>query len=320
MRHARAGGRTRPRGLGCRLPLWAAGWVLLVLPAAGRAQPKVARGGFEESAELRSAAFRTPGAPSVIVHAPPGFDPRAPLHLVVFLHGYNGCVNVLMGQGPSRCKPNAPERDGWDLGRYHDAADTNTLFVVPQLALAQRNGAPGAFGRRGGFSAFLEELLSETLAQRLGGRRKLRDIASLTLVAHSAGYQAALAIAELGGVRAQLKAIVLLDALYGETDRYARVIETLQPRGLRFVSVYLARGKPRTESQRLYRRLSRTLKGSVAQVDDAAELARAVATRAIVLGPGQPPHRLLPEKHLTELLRALGQVFLPPRAATLNAR
>lgn len=295
-------------------PLWAA-LVLTSAPVSAAAQSSTP--GFEKAAELKSAAFRTPGAPSVIVHAPAGFDPRAPLHLVVFLHGYNGCVNVLMAHGPSRCKNGAPERDGWDLGRFHDAAGTNTLFVVPQLALAQRNGAPGAFGRPNGFRAFLEELLGKTLVEPLGRARTLKNVASLTLVAHSAGYQTALAIAERGGVRAQLKAIVLLDALYADTDRYARLLEAQVPKGLRFTSLYLERGTPRTENQRLYRRLKRSL-GSAVQETKPDELARAVATKAVVIGLGTPPHRLLPEKHLTELLRALGQVYLPQRSAASN--
>ena len=304
-----AGERRPQRSL--LLPLVAAFGVALLLVGPARAEPSA---GFTEAAALRTAAFRTPGAPSVIVHAPAGFDASVPLHLVVFLHGYNGCVAVLMGKGPSRCKPGSAELEGWDLGTPHDAAQTNTLFVVPQLAYLQRNGRPGAFGKRGGFRAFLEELLGESLNGRLGGPRKWKDIASLTLVAHSGAYQAALAIVEHGDVRAKIKGIVLLDALYGETDRYVRVVESQARRGLRFVSLYLARGTPRTENQRLYRRLSRTLAGSVAR-PNADELARAVATHPIVITEGKPPHRLMPATHLTELLRALGEVYLPARAA-----
>lgn len=314
MRPVRARGRIRRGRLGrlSLLPLWAA--ALALAPAVARAQTKPGSTAFDEAAELKTAAFRTPGAPSVFVHAPAGFDAKKPLHLIVFLHGYNGCVNVLMAAGPSRCKVGAPERDGWDLGRHHDAAQTNTLFVVPQLALAQRNGAPGAFGRPSGFRAFVEELLGKTLVGLFGGPRKLRDVASLTLVAHSAGYQTALAIAERGGVRAQLKGIVLLDALYAETDRYGRLVETQVPKGLRFVSLYLEVGTPRLENQRLYRRLKRTL-GDVVEQAEPAELARAVASKAVVIGRGKPPHRLLPENHLTEIVRALGQVYLPQRSA-----
>lgn len=290
------------------LPLAAAGALLLFSAAQSWAEAA----GVDRPLVLQHAAFRTPsGAPSAIVHAPPGWNPRAPLHLVVFLHGYNGCVNVLMADGPSRCKPGAPERDGWDLGAVHDAAGTNSLFVVPQLAFAQRNGDPGAFKQPDGFRAFLEELLRTGLGKGLGGPRKLKDVASLTLIAHSGAYQAALAIAELGGVRAQLKALVLLDALYGETDRYAELLE--HATGLRFVSIYLERGTPRTESDRLYARLSRSLGAAVARAEP-AELTRAIAAHPIVFAPGRPPHRLLPQSHLTELLRAFRQLYLPARS------
>jgi hypothetical protein len=290
-----------------RWPLSAAVTYLLLSAAPLGAEPA----GISKASVLESAAFRTPGAPSVIVHAPPGWNPGAPLHLVVFLHGYNGCVNVLMAAGRSPCKPGAPERDGWDLGAHHDAAGTNTLFVVPQLAFAQRNGKPGAFAAAGGFRAFLEELLRQGLGKQLGGPRRFKDIASLTLIAHSGAYQAALAIAEQGGVRAQLKAIVLLDALYGETDRYAELIERW--RGLRFVSLYLERGTPRSESQRLYQRLTRTLGAETVVRVQSAALTRALVAHPIVFAPGRPPHRLLPQQHLTELLRALRQLYLPKR-------
>lgn len=315
MPSVRASGRSRCRGCGwlLSLPLWAAA---LAPATLARAEPGP---GFDEAAVLKTAAFRTSGAPSVIVHAPSGFDAQKPLHLVVYLHGYNGCVQVLMAPGPSRCKDGAPEREGWDLGRHHDAAQTNTLFVVPQLAFAQRNGDPGTFGKPNGFRSFLEELLGKTLVGRLGGPRKLKDVASLTLVAHSGAYQAALAIAENGGVGAKLKGLVLLDALYDKTDEFADLVERQAPRGLRFVSVYLEVGTPRRENQRLLQRLKRTL-GGIVQPAEAADLARAVATKQIVIGQGRPPHRVLPEKHLAEILGALSQVYLPQRSAAIAAR
>lgn len=277
-------------------------------PAPQAAAEGGRRQGFTLGAELEHAAFHHPGVPSVAVHAGPGFDPRAPLHLVVFLHGYNGCVTVLMAPGKARCAPRMAARDGWDLGRHHDAAGTGSLLIVPQLGFANRDSRPGAFGKAGGFRAFLEELLSETLAERLGGGRRLRDIASLTLVAHSAGYQAALAIAERGGVRGWLRAIVLLDALYSDTNRYARLLESPSARGLRFVSLYLQRGAPRRENERLYRRLRSVFGNAVSDVDT-DDLERGVSQHRIVFGLGRPPHARLPEHHLASLVRALQGVI-----------
>jgi hypothetical protein len=298
----------------CALVLLAAAGFGALGAGSARADASAAAAGFTLAAEMKHGAYRLPaGAPDVVVHAPASFDPKRPLHLVVFLHGYNGCAAVLAGEGPIRCKPRTPEREGWELARHHDAAGTPSLFIVPQLAFLQRNSRPGAFGRRGGFRAFLEELLGETLAKPLGGARRMRDIASLTLVAHSAGYQAAISIAERGGVRSQLRAIVLLDALYGETARYGRLLETSPAKGLRFVSLYLQRGTPSRENQRLYWRLRRARGADEVMLAKADELEAAIASHPVVFGPGRPPHRLLPQHHLTELLRALFEVIVPAR-------
>jgi hypothetical protein len=288
--------------------------LVLLLAAANHARaepPRTFPAGFSVAAELQHAAFRVPGVPSVIVHAPPGFDPQGRLQLVVFLHGYSGCVPVLMGQGESQCRPQDPPQEGWDLGRYHDAAHTNTLFIVPQLALMQRSGRPGTFAQRDGFRAFLEELLAGPITQQLGAARSLADVASIDLVAHSAGYQTALAILERGGVAKLVKSLVLFDALYGETPRFAHYIEAHAASGLRFVSIALERGGPRRENEVLLRRLRRTLGNERVVWVGSAELAAAVAEHPMVIGIGTPPHRLLPATHLAEVLHALHPAAAP---------
>ena len=260
------------------------------------------------SARLQHAAYRIPGAPSVIVHAPKGFDPHAPLSLVVFLHGYSGCVSVLMGRGETRCKPGEPAREGWDLGRFHDAAGTGSLFIVPQLAYRKRDGRPGAFARPGEFRAFLEELLAGPLSELLGGPRRLTDVARIELLAHSAGYQTALAILEVGGLPARLvHGVVLFDALYGETDRFERYVLANAGRGLCFVSISLAHGIPERESRALVQRLQRRLGKARVITTDAAGIADAIARQPIVFAQGKPPHRLVPATHMAEVLEALSQ-------------
>lgn len=276
--------------------------------SAGAASPHA---GFTIAASLRAAAYRMPGVPSVIVHAPPGFDPAAPLHLVVYLHGYSGCLPVLMGKGQARCRPGDAPREGWDLGTVHDRAGTNTLLVVPQLAFMKRNGKPGAFGRAGVFAQFLQELLSETLAQALGGPRQLREVASLTLVAHSAGYQTALAILERGQVESLVHAVVLLDALYGDTESYARYVAQHAASGLHFVALHLSGGRPAHEDLRLQRMLVRKLGAEAVVLTDAAGLSAALATHAIVIASGTPPHWLMPGHHMAQVLAALA---LPARS------
>jgi pimeloyl-ACP methyl ester carboxylesterase len=273
---------------------------------AGDARASAADGGgFTVAANLRSGAFQVSGAPNVIVHAPAGFDAHKPLDLVVFLHGYSGCVSVLMGQGESRCRAGDAAREGWDLAAHHDAAGKNTLFIVPQLAFMQRDGRAGAFAKPLGFQSFLRELLGQTLASDLGGARSLQDVSSITLVAHSAGFTTALAILEHGGVSDRVKAVVLLDALYGGTAGYARYARAHVPDGLRFISLHLGQGDTHRENRSLYKRLRRSLGQERVVKSTDAELAEKVASHAVVIGLGRLPHAQMPQNHLATILRAL---------------
>jgi pimeloyl-ACP methyl ester carboxylesterase len=267
--------------------------------------------GFTRALQTRNAAYHVKDAPTVLVHAPEGFDPTPPLHVVVFLHGYNGCVEVLAASGPARCRRGEAEHDGFGVVRHHDAAGTNTLLVIPQLAFMRREGDPGCFDRPGCFRRFLHELLSEALAGELGGARSLRDVGSLTLVAHSAGYRSALAILQHGEVGPRVRGVVLLDALYGEAEDYAAWLAGTSP-DVRLVSFYLDRGKTYAGSRTLLQ-LSRRAFGAsrVAQLD-AKNFPERVAPRRLIIAEGHVPHRDMPEGYMAMALRALD---LPRRAS-----
>jgi hypothetical protein len=288
--------------------------VLAITPVASGQSPATASAATW-AVQTRAAAFTFAGAPTAVVHAPAGFDPRAPLHLVVFLHGYSGCAEVLMRSGPTRCRPaDDVERDGWDLATQHDAAGTNTLFVIPQLAFMRRDGDPGCFARPGCFRRFVEELLARTLAAQLGASHTLDDVGSITLVAHSGGFEAALAILERGDVETKVRGVVLLDALYGGAERFADWLRGRRKAGVdaRLVSVYTGSGNTRRESRELLGRVRRMFgKRSVAQTDTKG-IAAELAHTSLVIAPSRAAHKLVPEQHLAQLLAALP--WLPRRA------
>ena len=287
------------------LQRWLLLWVLTQAPlaAAQDAQPQAE--GFEIAAWLAHGAYDEQGVPSVIVHAPAGFDPRAPLKLVVFLHGLRGCATVLMRHGQVRCGPGAPLDEGWDLARHHDQASTNTLFVVPQLAYMKRDGRPGRFARPGGFRDFLEELLRGPLAGPLGGARPLSDVQRIDLVAHSAGYQTALAILEHGGLEPDsIRSLVLLDSLYAETARFAQYVEA-QRAALQLVVISLPSGTPAREAAVLERRLRRSIGAEHVTSVDPNGIGDAIARYPIVFARGRPTHRLVPANHLSVVLSEL---------------
>jgi hypothetical protein len=278
---------------------------LASMPVTTLAQPALT---FE--AELSSAPHHVPSEPNVGVHVPAGFDATAPLHLVVYLHGLRGCLPVLMGEGSTRCDASSAPQLGWNLGAHHDAAGTNTIFVVPRLYYDKRGGQPGAFNKPGGFRTFLSDLLTGPLSSRLGRRYTRDGIASVTLVAHSAGYEATIAILDRGEVDGLVRAVVLFDALYAFEERYARYALAHADQGLRLVALHL-RGKPARNGSALHKRLLRALGPERVASTNTRELKATIAQRPFVFAQGRGPHAQVPQHHLAEVLSALG---LPMRA------
>lgn len=263
--------------------------------------------GWTERLVLRHASHAAEEAPTVVVHAPPGFDPSQPLQLVLFLHGWNGCAAVLESATAIACRPQrsgAPRHRGWGLSAEHDAAGTNSLFIIPQLAFLERDGDAGRFGERGFFIAFLDELLGEPLAHRLGGRRSSRDVERVILVAHSAGFETALAILRRSGGGEMTSAVVLFDALYAAPALFADWVEGDDSR--RIISLHGGSGLTGRFSRQLGRALRASLGEEAVAVDPGGSLAQAISTHRVVVQQTGVGHGAIPGHYLTEVLSGFG--------------
>lgn len=239
--------------------------------------------------ELRlSTGPHAPGeAPDVVVHVPSHFDAAQQVELLVFLHGFSSCARALLADQAVACNVGGTLQRGYGLASIHEQARTNSLLVVPQLAFLARQAGSPRFARAGGFDAFTGELLDQ-LRERLGGRPKLRGI---TLLAHSAGYRAAAQVlADTTGGKA-VQALVLFDALYADWNVFARWFEA-EP-SHRLISLYTRDPQTREGNSHLLRVLAAAGQ-STGRLHDQLVVAE-VATA----------HRMLPERHLLPVLRAL---------------
>ncbi|MFK7985715.1 MAG: hypothetical protein AB8I08_06755 [Sandaracinaceae bacterium] len=263
-----------------------------VAPEGPLGQP----GPWDEELTLGEAAFDTPG-PSVIVHAPPNFDPAAPLDVVVFLHGWSGCARVLAASGQVACADGTPTREGWGLNAVFDRSGSRALFVVPQLAWLARDGAAGRFRERGGFDRFLTATLA-ALQHRLGAPGGIRRI---TLLAHSAGFETALAIVQRGGV--EVNHVVLFDALYRGVEPFLAWAGDDADR--RLVSLYTGSARTASQSRRLGALARRQLDSDAVAMDLDAPLPEQLCGHRVVVARGRAPHADVPARHLTEVMGGL---------------
>jgi hypothetical protein len=149
----------------------------------------------------------------VLLYLPKGFDASRPALMVVFFHGNYAALE-------------RDVRDRQQVPRQVAESGLNAALVAPQFAFDAADSSAGRFWEPGVFARFLDEAAGR-LARLYGDERAqpMLKAAPLVLVAYSGGYlPAAWSIYHLG-VDERVRGLVLLDALYGETDKFADWIE-----------------------------------------------------------------------------------------------
>jgi hypothetical protein len=167
----------------------------------------------------------------VLVHVPESFDARKPGVIVVFFHG-NGATL---------------ERDVRDrqlVPQQISDSGVNAVLLAPQLAVNAADSSAGKFWQPGGFKRFLDESASH-LARLTGDPKSAQAFANMpvVIVGYSGGFLPTAWSLEVGGATNRVRGVFLLDAVYGELDKFASWIEN--NRSGFFVSSYTRYTRPR---------------------------------------------------------------------------
>jgi hypothetical protein len=150
----------------------------------------------------------------VLVHVPEHFDVRKPGVIVVFFHG-NGATL----ERDVRSRQSVP-RQITDSG-------ANAVLLAPQMAVDAADSSAGKFWQLGGFKRFMAES-TEHLARLSGDPNSARAFANMpiVIVGYSGGFLPTAWSLEVGGISDRVRGVVLLDAVYGELDKFASWIES----------------------------------------------------------------------------------------------
>ena len=147
-----------------------------------------------------------------LLYIPQSFDPRSAGVMVVFFHGNNATLE-------------RDVRGRQAVPRQIETSGINAVLVAPQFAVDARDSSAGRFWQPGAFSQYLDEA-AQHLAEQYGDDQLRNRFASMpvVLVAYSGGYLPAAYALDVGGAGGRIAGVVLLDALYGEADRFANWI------------------------------------------------------------------------------------------------
>lgn len=150
----------------------------------------------------------------VLVHVPEHFDVRKPGVIVVFFHG-NGATL---------------ERDVRNrqlVPKQITDSGANAVLLAPQMAVDAADSSAGKFWQPGGFKRFMAES-AEHLARITGDPNGARAFANMpiVIVGYSGGFLPTAWSLQVGGISDRVRGVVLLDAVYGELDKFASWIES----------------------------------------------------------------------------------------------
>ena len=149
----------------------------------------------------------------VLMHVPESFDVRKPGVIVVFFHG-NGATL----ERDVRNRQMVPQQIS-DSG-------VNAVLLAPQLAVDAADSSAGKFWQPGGFKRFMAES-ADQLARLCGDPNAAKAFANMpiVIVGYSGGFLPTAWSLEVGGITDRVRGVFLLDAVYGELDKFASWIE-----------------------------------------------------------------------------------------------
>jgi hypothetical protein len=149
----------------------------------------------------------------VLMHVPENFDIRKPGVIVVFFHG-NGATL----ERDVRNRQLVPQQIT-DSG-------VNAVLLAPQLAVDAADSSAGKFWQPGGLKRFVAES-ADHLAEMYGDPRAARAFANMPviIVGYSGGFVPTAWSLEVGGLGNRVRGVFLLDAVYGELDKFASWVE-----------------------------------------------------------------------------------------------
>jgi hypothetical protein len=166
-----------------------------------------------------------------LMHVPENFDIRKPGVIVVFFHG-NGATL---------------ERDVRDrqlVPRQITESGVNAVLLAPQLAVDAADSSAGKFWQPGGLKRFINES-ADHLAEMYGDPSTAKAFANMPviIVGYSGGFVPTAWSLEVGGLGNRVRGVILLDAVYGELDKFASWVE--KNRTGFFISSYTRYTAPR---------------------------------------------------------------------------
>ena len=232
---------------------------------------------------------------------PEAFDASKPYGLVLWFHGFEGCVAVAVADEDAPCTPEGPARTASKLGSSLEASGANAALLAIELRVDQRSNDVGALEQPEHLRALVIEALTHAEPPL-----SVDKLESIIVAAHSGGFRAAARSVTQGGL--PVRELHLYDALYGEVPAFADWLETPRPTAAPARVVVLFTPAPAgtaTGSHALATQVTlRVPSAEVVQREAEGPLAAEAYAAAFTFEQTTVPHNELPQAYFATLLQA----------------
>lgn len=168
---------------------------------------------------------------SVAVFIPKGFKQTKNVDLVIYFHGWNNNIDSACAQ--------------FKLIEQFAESNKNALFIFPEGP----KDAPDSFGGRLEEKDGLNNLVNDVL-KYLKEKKKTKhtNVGKIILAGHSGAYRVISYCLMRGGLTKNISDVILFDALYGQTEKYAYWLDHYKGR---FINIYTDSGGTKNETENL---------------------------------------------------------------------
>lgn len=166
---------------------------------------------------------------SVAIFIPKNFTQARKIDIVVHFHGWFNNIDSTLQQ--------------YRLIEQFVESGKNAILVVPEGPKNAADSFGGKLEDKDGFKKFIDEVIAFLVQQK---KVKATRIGDIILSGHSGGYHVMSYILMQGGMPDHVKEVYLLDALYGETEKYSYWLDHYKGK---MVNIYTDSGGTKYETE-----------------------------------------------------------------------
>jgi hypothetical protein len=168
---------------------------------------------------------------SVALFIPRGFRQTESVDLVIYLHGWRNNIDTALSK--------------YKLPQQFYESGKNAILVFPEGPRNAPDSFAGKFEDAGGLQRFVTDVVAFLFNE---SRIKTRSLGKIILSGHSGAYHGISYALMRGGMPDVISEVYLFDALYGQTEKYARWIDRYPGK---MITIYTDSGGTKEETELL---------------------------------------------------------------------